>query len=350
MPVFNIGENVKYAIESVLSQEYKKWELIIVDDGSTDNTSEICGKYSINHRNIYYYRKEKEGVSSARNFGIDKSNGTWILFLDADDYLSKNTLELMHQCIEKNKVNIIQGKIVHCSEYFEEKLSPMEGRETFIIRKDQMIRMLLNPYKYRASEFCVRANLLNSTQGCYAKLFNKSFLLKNRIRFNTNLKLGEDFIFYYDCLNKSNDVVVLNAPVYFYVTNPKSVTNSSNLKLIDYLLEFMKEGQLRQKQVINDEIREDWYTAFYMHMKLIINKALTKASEEESVLILYIKKMRNNPVIENCFNHSYKYVEMKSLSLYYFFLKTKLWALKKKRYSLFCKLCQMEKLCRKFRM
>ncbi|MES2971089.1 MAG: glycosyltransferase family 2 protein [Patescibacteria group bacterium] len=100
LPTYNRAHTISKAVQSVLEQTYQKWELIIVDDGSTDNTKEIVG--SINDSRIHYYYKANGGPSKARNYGISKSKGKWIIYLDSDDLLLPKCAETMIEHLTRN--------------------------------------------------------------------------------------------------------------------------------------------------------------------------------------------------------------------------------------------------------
>ena len=108
VPVYNKQNSIKRCIESVLKQSYINWELLLIDDGSTDNSAKIIQPYLKDDR-IHYYHKENGGVSSARNMGIRKAKGEWIIFLDSDDYFLPNALNSLLQTAEPNHVLISAG-------------------------------------------------------------------------------------------------------------------------------------------------------------------------------------------------------------------------------------------------
>ena len=110
IPLYNKEKSISSTIESVLSQTYKDFELIIINDGSTDKSEEIIRKY-LNDSRIKYYYKTNSGVSSTRNYGINIAKGEWILFLDADDELSINGLNSLSKFTEYN-VDIISGTYI----------------------------------------------------------------------------------------------------------------------------------------------------------------------------------------------------------------------------------------------
>jgi len=98
---YNYGQFLSEAIESVLSQSYKNIEIIVVDDGSTDNTKEAAGAYK-GHKNFHYLYQENQGVASARNIGLNNAKGTYLVFLDADDILKPEFVKVHLECLEQN--------------------------------------------------------------------------------------------------------------------------------------------------------------------------------------------------------------------------------------------------------
>ena len=106
IPVYNVEEYLHYAIESLEKQTYKNFEVILVNDGSTDNSGELCDKYSEKYSNVKVFHKENGGLSDARNFGVKKAKGEFITFLDPDDYLEAYSLELL-EVFKKNTTVIL---------------------------------------------------------------------------------------------------------------------------------------------------------------------------------------------------------------------------------------------------
>ena len=109
MPVYNVEDYVAEAIESVRQQSYGEWELLLIDDGSTDESSKICKAYAEKEEKIRYIRKENGGVSSARNRGLPEAAGEWIYFMDADDWLDPEGFKTI---LEYWKVWILSVEII----------------------------------------------------------------------------------------------------------------------------------------------------------------------------------------------------------------------------------------------
>ena len=104
IPAYNCEKTISRCIDSILRQTYRDYEIIIINDGSTDNTKDICGKYKSS--NIKLINRINEGPSKARNIGIKEARGDFIVFVDSDDYLDENMLYCMIKCIKENKTDI----------------------------------------------------------------------------------------------------------------------------------------------------------------------------------------------------------------------------------------------------
>lgn len=111
IPVYNVEEYLHYAIESLEKQTYKNFEIILVNDGSTDDSGKLCDEYSEKYSNVRVFHKENGGLSDARNFGIQKAQGEFITFLDPDDYLEAYSLELLAGIQEMHDCDIISTRV-----------------------------------------------------------------------------------------------------------------------------------------------------------------------------------------------------------------------------------------------
>ena len=106
IPIYNVEEYVKYTIRSVLSQDYKNIEIILVDDGSTDKSSQICDQYAEKDSRVHAYHKKNGGLSDARNYGVTKATGKYIAFIDGDDVISPDYISYLYKLIQKNRSDI----------------------------------------------------------------------------------------------------------------------------------------------------------------------------------------------------------------------------------------------------
>jgi len=195
MPTYNRKNTLPRAIQSVLSQTYKNWELIIVDDGSIDNTSELIEEYSKKNKKITYIQNtHKKGVSGARNTGIEKAKGEYIAFLDSDDEWFKHHLEESIRALKENNVNACSSLY-----YFQEK-QELINRKAKALQKaidfcNPVIKKDLIIFNKNLCEF-----LLLHEVGLFAwasTLVLKKELLEDIMGFNEDLLASEDIDFTY---------------------------------------------------------------------------------------------------------------------------------------------------------
>lgn len=180
IPIYNAEKYLSRCIDSILCQSFRDFEILLIDDGSQDESDKICDEYARRDKRIEVFHKENGGVSSARNFGLDKSCGEWITFVDADDELAPVFLSNMVSCAHGKAVLIISNCVVnvenerHCSHV-------VINNE--VISGDELLDRLLKG-----------ENIRNEV---WAKLFKRSYI--DKVRFNTNLKIGEDLLFLLSC-------------------------------------------------------------------------------------------------------------------------------------------------------
>lgn len=156
IPLFNKKQTIGRTIESVISQTYIDWELIIIDDGSNDGSNLIVEQYTFDNR-IHYVCKSNGGVSSARNIGIQMAEGEWLLYIDADDYLLHNALEILLNLTEKYEVDIVAsnfyvelaGKRTPCLYNVKERIVSNNFRSLFF-----------NSFDIRAGATLFRSSLI----------------------------------------------------------------------------------------------------------------------------------------------------------------------------------------------
>ena len=218
IPVYNAENYLEQCLNSIKNQTYKNFEVIIVNDGSKDNTEVICKRFSEDDSRFRYFSKENGGVSSARNFGLDNANGHYITFIDGDDWVEHNHLEILMDAIIKNNCEIA------ISSYMEF----IENRAEFLINiYTNQGKHLLNFGKMNREKFLTDLPKLlsinNSFSCAVSKLFH-SRLVEN-IRFDTNIIYAEDLDFYFKLYLKANDFVFVNAETYIYRQHDNSTTS-----------------------------------------------------------------------------------------------------------------------------
>ena len=216
IPVYNAAVFFDASIESVLKQIYKNVELILVNDGSTDESVKICQKYALTDKRIKTINQQNKGPAAARNNGIHHATGSLVFFLDADDLIDQNTLETM--MAEYNVHN--QPDMVLCN------FRKINTTGEVIIQPDNFIA---DPREYVRSFLKYPSNHLVSY--CWARLYKLSIIRKNQIEANEKMQLFEDYCFNLQYLKHTEEVVFVQKPLYVYRMHASPM--SASMKHID---------------------------------------------------------------------------------------------------------------------
>lgn len=219
IPVYNASKYLEKCLDSIINQTYQNIEIITINDGSKDNSLEILNEYASKDNRIKIIDKENGGVSSARNIGIDMATGKYIMFIDADDYIEKDMLEVMHRQIEEQDAQIcLCGMNVVSLDNKVRQTYMYDTLDSVIDSKEDYIEHL----QLNWAPFC--------------KLIDKE-LVKN-IRYDKNIAIAEDLLFNAMIIkeNESFKVAICNEAFYNYVDVPTSVMKSSyNSKMLQGL-------------------------------------------------------------------------------------------------------------------
>lgn len=197
IPVYNGAEFLEECLRSVMNQTYKDLEIIVIDDGSTDESGEICRKLAREDNRIVPVRQENAGVSAARNRGIDMSNGEYIMFVDADDLLTPNAVELLEENIRVTNMDMSIG----ACEMFRGNYKRCAWRGSGIYSREEI--------KQSIEEI---RGLLCSPCG---RLYKKE-KLKDALYFEKNIPYGEDHIFNLKYCSLTNGISAISSVVYRY--------------------------------------------------------------------------------------------------------------------------------------
>lgn len=217
VPVYNIEKYIEKVLESIVGQTYKDFELLVVNDGTKDNSIELAKNYlkdkDINYRII---EKENGGLASARNAGLYNAKGEYISFIDGDDYISKDFLETLHNDMVNNDVDFS-----FCAFKFvkEQYIDIDNNKSTTLYNKEKLIDAFLK----RNISFVVPS-----------MFFKKEFLINNNIHFNEKTLFSEDQMFIWDCIFSCDKAVYNSSKMYGYCVRENSIMTSSSVdKIID---------------------------------------------------------------------------------------------------------------------
>ena len=213
VPVYNVGKYLKKCLNSLFRQSYPHFQIILVDDGSFDGSAAICDSFARKAEKrgaafpeVKVFHRQNAGASAARNFGIDACDGEWIVFADGDDWLPGNALELLVGCALENEADYVVGAFQYV----------MPGRNF----RDHMSPLLFYPTSSPSCRGDEEAVAFFSSLKYYSftckKLFKTDIIKKNRIRFDTSLKVSEDTAFILEYLRYCSAVKSLDRVVYYY--------------------------------------------------------------------------------------------------------------------------------------
>lgn len=201
IPVYNAAKYLCRCIDSILTQSYTDFELLLIDDGSKDASGAICDAYAVKDSRVRVFHKENGGVSSARNVGLDNAQGEYITFCDADDYVGAGWLEAYHGPMSENIDFIVQGYHRVVADVADEKLlQPMRGDTK--PAKQEMVKHLV-------------------TSSCFGyiwvKAFRQSLIEEHRLRFDESSSFTEDAQFIAEYLVYSTSFQILDKAYYYYI-------------------------------------------------------------------------------------------------------------------------------------
>lgn len=236
--VYNGEKFIKKAIDSVLKQTFADFELIIVDDGSTDQTSNICKLYAEEDNRIRIIHQTNRGLGYSRRIGLNVAKGEWIAFLDADDWFEPNWIEdLYRETVEEPNVDIVIGNAYMCYEMNDGSIRKEERiamSQHYVFGKEDSGFLIANTIAARINSMNnlpVRGK--RSVGTVWDKLYNIEFLRENDINF-IDTRLGEDMPFTSTCLTKAQKVVYSDSLGYNYLIVNSSLSHRHDYKYVQF--------------------------------------------------------------------------------------------------------------------
>ena len=230
VPVYNVSDYLEECIDSLINQTKNNIEIILVDDGSTDNSKEICDEAGQRYNNIKVIHKKNGGLSSARNAGIDIANGKYLAFIDSDDWVHKDMLKVMFELAIKNDADIVQCDFLRINNI--EQIKDVNDNSDYKILSNIESLCELHEKTYV------------NTILAWNKIYRRE--LFEEIRYPDG-KIHEDEITTYKLIYKANRIVKTNRVLYYYRYNTNSITTAnfnekklSALEALEERIDFMK--------------------------------------------------------------------------------------------------------------
>ncbi len=206
IPVFNTGQYLSQCIESIVSQTYRNLQIVLIDDGSTDNSLSICNSYAEKDNRIEVYHQENQGVAATRNHLLNKVKGDYILFIDSDDWVELDMVEyLVNKAVEKN------SPVVTCSMVNNDDAFDSTTQNEEVWEQSKAVLEFLRHVRFNGS-------LCN-------KLIVTSLL--HNVHFNGGISYGEDALFMWNVLQRCDKVLITDKVLYHYRMNDSSISHHS---------------------------------------------------------------------------------------------------------------------------
>lgn len=301
VPVYNTEKYLKKCLDSLVNQTYKDFEIIVVNDGSTDKSSNIISKYQKKYKNIIVIDKENEGLSMARNRGVQKSSGKYIIFVDSDDYVSNKLLEEVDKKIDDSDILRFQiatedEEYTKINEYHEEGFESMCGYDAF---------------KYLSSYHFVEP------AWCY--VIRKNYYIENKFSFKKGV-YHEDFGLIPYVIYKTRKVKSIDFIGYYYIQRNGSIMNNNDykktVKKAFDMLEQYKTMRLFAKNINRKNNLDDYFLSYISNSVIVKARELKK--DEKKVYINELKKLNvfDGVLVNTRIRRFKKYLMKHNLNLY----------------------------------
>lgn len=281
IPVYNVEKYIHKCIDSVINQTYKNLEIILVDDGSPDNCGEICDEYAKEDKRIKVIHKENGGLSDARNTGIDIAKGKYICFIDSDDYVEKEYIEILHTAIKKDRTDmaVSSHKVIYKNGTILEKAT---GEESILEPKEVLKRILYDD---------------GIDLSAWAKLYKIE--LFTGVRYPKG-QLFEDAATTYKLIDKCEKISIVSKPTYNYIIRSNSITNINFsekkmdlIKSTEEMCNYIKDKYPYLKKACDRR-------AMYAYLSTLSQLAMSKKKfpKEQKIIMEYIKENKKEILID----------------------------------------------------
>lgn len=223
VPVYNVETQLRLCVESIINQSFSDLEILLIDDGSKDSSGKICDELATQYSNIKCFHKENGGLSDARNYGIDRASGKYLLFIDSDDVIDKDFCKVLHDAHEKYRADIVSTDLAEFYSYDElnELMKQEYAYKEMLLENNEIIKNYYMP-----------SEGIRIYHGLCMKSYKAE--LFNELRFERG-KLHEDLFITYQLLDKCKKFVYINLSYYYYYrNNAGSITNNYSSKNFEH--------------------------------------------------------------------------------------------------------------------
>ncbi len=325
VPIYNVEKYLVQCLDSLINQTLKDIEIILIDDGSPDNSGKICDEYAKKDKRINVIHKKNEGVSAARNDGIKAAKGKFLMFVDSDDWCDEKMCETAYNKIMEK--NVEMAFFTNYDNYEKREDYPKRAPDSFYYDKYEDIeKVQLTILAATHIKLIQEGRYYAGFTGPWSKIFSKELIMKNNIQFNLKVKgIFDDGLFVLECLQKTKNIYFENIPLYHYRIINTSIVRSYNPKRPKLYENCLKEI----KNFINKyEKSEKFLNAYYSRAVMLLgnsielcyfnklNKDSYKSKKNE------VRKALNNKIYKDAINNVKIEFLTKKQKLYLKFYKT----------------------------
>lgn len=300
IPVYNISDYLDRCISSVLKQSYKNLEIILVDDGSTDNSGEICDNYKKEDKRIKVIHKENGGVSSARNTGLENANGEYVAFIDGDDYIEEDYFKILIDNIKKYNCDISCCNLVTV--------------ETNGKRNKEFNASKIYDAKYIIENYFFNNFIKTIMYGPYNKLYKREII--GNIRFK-NYKYAEDVLFVFEVLMNTKKVYYDQYDGYYYMHRENSAMKSNftmnKFDYVDAAREIKSICLLNNLNIIEDVCKWEYHHTLVTIRQALLNRNkvdnMERINNEKRILRKNKKYLKGEKIIRKIDYYIIQYID-----------------------------------------
>lgn len=317
IPIYNSEKYLTHCLDSILKQTYQDFEVILVNDGSTDNSAKICDNYTITDARFKVIHKQNQGVSIARNTGISYAKGEYISFIDSDDWIENDYLKNMINIATSSADLIVSGVIYDYS---------IENHKTKTV-KDNIFNICDSNFFHEL----VKSRLLF---GPVAKLYKTDIIKSKKIKFPEDISYGEDRLFNYEYLKYVTKIATINSCNYHYIMHNSGSLSSKKYSNM-FALEYDQWVKLHDLYEFHENLTIENKTDLYEELFWIINDNIF--TQNQNIKYKHIKEILSVPHLTECkrFKDSINYNK---------FVK---WCIFNRNHILLYLLLSITKLCKK---
>ena len=273
IPVYNAENFLARCVDSVLGQEYTEFELLLIDDGSKDKSGAMCDAYAASDSRVRVFHKENAGVSAARNQALSEARGTYIQFLDSDDWMTPDSTKLLVRAAEEGSCDLVIADFYRVVGERVSRKGDIE-EEGVMSPEEFAAHMMESPADYYYGVL-------------WNKLYRRSIIEEHALRMNAEISWCEDFMFNLEYIRFAERITALHAPIYYYVKRKGSLVTTQGTSLTKTIQ--MKLGVF---EYYHNFYKHVWDEEEYEKCRLKVYRFLLDAAKDGSVVPLPLPNSR----------------------------------------------------------